>query len=199
MLCFVFVYHLFLVYSFAHTLRLLHWYWGNLMIAPGTVKHSWRIWLNPVNNKTLQKTVKFKLCILLEICCIYLFALWFFAPHIPTFSYDMIRQQIQLLVLTDTCIFVASSDGFYGRHCVSNKDGLMNCCEPDPMCKLSHLTLEWYITMSGIHPFFVCEWQNQSDISINVIPDMECHSYNHTVCTIKTVHLTYIWYKAKQL
>ena len=41
--------------------RLLHWHWGNLMIAPVPVKQPWRIWINAtqesnMNNKTKSKS-----------------------------------------------------------------------------------------------------------------------------------------------
>ena len=48
---------------------LLHWHWGNHMIAPVPVKQPWRIWVKSVGSKPKQSTTN--LCIILRMCCMF--------------------------------------------------------------------------------------------------------------------------------
>ena len=52
---------------------LLHWHWGNLMIAPVPVKQPWRIWIKLINTK-LQFKKMFEWCTHLmgwtALCCV---------------------------------------------------------------------------------------------------------------------------------
>ena len=41
---------------------LLHWHWGNHMIAPVPVKQPWRIWVQFTSTKPQQNNTKYKLC-----------------------------------------------------------------------------------------------------------------------------------------
>ena len=48
--------------------RLLHWHWGNRMIAPVPVKQPWRIWIKSTNTNPQHNSIKiWTMCIILGI------------------------------------------------------------------------------------------------------------------------------------
>ena len=95
---------------FSHPSRLLHWHWGNCIIAPVPAKHPWNKWINLINSHLKLQISQWKaVCFKLISILIFKFSKWqalvqFILPKYLFSTVASTTKQYRILRILTVCV-----------------------------------------------------------------------------------------------